>query len=113
MNYEVIQPSAFLSKFVRFFWVLEHDGVNNSPYVYRSMADGCVELLFHYKGNFEELTDGKKLSQYKSILHGQSQKFRRFETTENFGIFGAYLYPFAVPYLFSVPSVHLTNEMPD
>jgi AraC-like DNA-binding protein len=77
------------------------------------LADGCAEIIFHYNGKFAELEGERRVSQSSSMIHAQSQRFRRFETKENFGIFGAYLYPFAIPYIFSVPALHLSNLMPD
>ena len=112
-TYYTIPPPARLAMFVRSFWVFEIENETPQPYVYRSMADGCVEFIFHYKGSFKELTEKDNISQSLSMIHAQSQKVRRFLTTENFGIFGAYLYPYAIPYLCSMPSSELSNEMPD
>src|SRR5687768_16270959 len=103
MNYFTIQPPASLAAYVRFFWVLEGDVAQS--YIHRSMADGCAELLFHYQGIFDELTEsGKTEKSFRSGLSGQSQHFRRFTISENFGIFGVYLYPYAVQDLFSFHS---------
>ncbi|HYG40839.1 MAG TPA: helix-turn-helix transcriptional regulator [Cytophagales bacterium] len=112
MKYQMFDPPAFLKDFVRFFWVLEGDSVNES-YIYRSLADGCSELIFHYKGTFEELTDKENIKQSYSLIHAQSQNFKRFITFENFAIFGVYLYPFAIPQLFSLPSTELSNQLVD
>jgi AraC-like DNA-binding protein len=106
MNYFTIAPSPALSSYVRFFWVLESD----EPYCHRSMADGCAEMVFHYKGTFEEIMlCGRTERSFIAGLHGPSQNYRRYITDNGFGIFGVYFYPFALPYLFSVP----TNELSD
>ncbi|HKO79947.1 MAG TPA: DUF6597 domain-containing transcriptional factor, partial [Chitinophagaceae bacterium] len=110
MNYYTIAPSKALSPYVRFFWVLESD----EPYCHRSMADGCAEMIFHYKGVFDEITaDGRAEQSFTSGLHGPSQNFHRFNTDKGFGIFGVYLYPFAIPCLFSVPTSELSDQAPD
>ncbi len=110
MTYYTIAPPLSLSAYVRFFWVLE----SNEPYCHRSMADGCAEMVFHYKGIFDEITVPAQAERsFASGLHGPSQKFRRFIVNESFGIFGVYLYPFAIPRLFSMPTSELTNYMPD
>ncbi len=110
MNYYTIAPSPALSPYVRFFWVLESD----EPYCHRSMADGCAEMIFHYKGVFDEITtDGQVTQSFMSGLHGPSQNYRRFITDRGFGIFGVYLYPFAIPYLFSLPASELSDQSPD
>jgi AraC-like DNA-binding protein len=109
MKYFTISPPASLRQYVRFFWVLEHDA--GKPYVHRSLADGCVELLFHYKGVFKEPDTDE--AQPLSLIHPQSDSFKRFIINEAFGIFGVYLYPFAVPALFALPSSDVSNELID
>lgn len=110
MNYYTIAPSKTLSAYVRFFWVLESD----EPYCHRSMADGCAEMVFHYKGSFDEITvPGQIERSFDAGLHGPSQNYRRFSTDKSFGIFGVYLYPFAIPQLFSIPANELSDQMPD
>ena len=110
MKYYTIPPPDILKSFVRFFWVLEHELPEDEPqYVYRSVADGCTELVFHYRANFDELTrQGTQVSS-RSGIQFQTNSYRRFITHESFGIFGAYIYPFAVPRFFNIPSSHTSN----
>jgi len=110
MTYYTIAPPSSLSAYVRFFWVLESD----EPYCHRAMADSCAEMVFHYKGLFDEVTvPSRPESSFASGLHGPSQNYRRFTTDNSFGIFGAYLYPFAIPQLFSMPASELSDQVPD
>jgi AraC-like DNA-binding protein len=112
MNYYTIPPPAHLTPYVRCFWVLEHDfGAGEDSYIYRSVADGCVEMVFHYRAIFDELVTDGQPHNWQSGIHFQSSRYRRFETKQSFGIFGAYIYPFAVPYFFKVPSEETSNEM--
>lgn len=114
MKYRTIEPSKSLSKYVRHFWVLEGEATVEKPYIHRAMADGSVELLFHYNGVFNELiTDDKTIKSYTAGLDGQSQKMRRYAINTNFGIFGVYMYPFALPDLFQIPASELTNQSID
>jgi hypothetical protein len=114
MKYFTIQPPQSLAEYVRYFWVLEGEASFDKPYIHRSMADGCAELLFHYNGIFDELvTDNLIESSFKSGLAGQSQIVRRFIVNNNFGIFSVYLYPFAISNLFSIQATELTNQMLD
>ena len=53
MKYITIPPPPHLAKYVRCFWILESD----EPYLHRHYADGSAEVIFHYKGKFEEITD--------------------------------------------------------
>lgn len=114
MIYYTIPPAPEISSYVRFFWVLESNASGEHPYIHRSLADGCCEIIFHYQGKFDEvLTDGSLVSSLYSGVSGPSQKFSRFCIREGFGIFGAYLYPFAVSLLFGIPTSALSNNIPD
>lgn len=113
MNYYTFPPSARLEGLVRFFWVFE-SGEMIEPYIYRSMADPCTELIFHYRGMFEELSEcGQKSVSFLSGVHAQTSRYRRFVTNGSFGIFGAYLYPFAARRLLALSPGELTNHTPD
>ena len=117
LAYRTIAPPPVLAGYVRFFWELEGQLSPGTPYVHRTMADGCAELVFHYQGPFLELQrDGRATPSCRVALHGQSPQFRRFVTWQSFGLFGAYLYPFAVPALFALPANAVTGhevELPD
>jgi len=112
MKYFTIEPSASIKPYVRCFWVLEHEmGPDEQSYIYRSIADGCAEMVFHYQSTFNEIVTSGQAHNWQSGIHFQSDHYRRFETKQSFGIFGAYIYPFAVPYFFKVPSEETSNEM--
>ncbi len=114
MKYLTIPPSIPLKPYVRCFWVLEHEfGTDEQSYIYRSIADGCVEMVFHYHAGFNELITQGQAHNWLSGIHFQTNCYRRFETRQSFGIFGVYIYPFAVPYFFNVPSDKTSNEMLD
>lgn len=114
MPYHTFMPPPSLAPFVRCFWALEGEAAQTAPYVHRTMASGCPELVFHFRGRFDEmLEDGKTEKSFVSGLHAQTKRYNRFVIREDFGIFGAYLYPYAIPQLFAYPAEALTNEMPD
>jgi AraC-like DNA-binding protein len=104
MKHYTMAPTPALQPYVRFFWVLEDGQV---PYTHRSMADGCCELLFHYKGQFSVL-EGKG-SNALATIDGPARTFSRFHTTEAYGMFGAYIYPYATGALFGVPASALAD----
>lgn len=110
MKYYTIAPPPSLSEYVRFFWVLE----GNEAYAHRSMADGCTEMIFHYNGVFDAY-NGTGASSRSALtgLAGPSQQYHQFKTNTGFGIFGVYLYPFAIPYLFSIAAADLSDQLPD
>lgn len=114
MLYQVFDPPPHLAPYVRFFWALEDTVAAGEEFVHRSMADGSVEIVFHYRGTFDEIAaDGSSELTPLSNIQAQSTCYRRFSTRESFGLFGTYLYPFALPKLFRIPAYDLTNLSPD
>ena len=114
MLYQTFAPSQQLAPYVRFFWALEAEVAPGEEFVHRSMADGCVEIVFHYRAKFDEIdVEGLRLDSPVATIQAQSTSFRRFSTSESFGIFGAYLYPYAIPRLFAFPASDFTNISPE
>jgi len=116
MKYYTLPPTEALKPYVRCFWVFEHDlSVDEPEYIYRSVADGCAEIVFHYKGIFDDVSDnnGGNAVNYRSGLHSQTSQYSRFITRDDFGIFGAYIYPYAIPQLFGLPADETTNSQVD
>ncbi len=114
MLYQTFVPSPLLAPYVRFFWALEADVVPGEQFVHRSIADGFVEMVFHYRSAFDEITPDELIeSSPLASIQAQSTRHRRFVTNQSFGIFGAYLYPFAIPRLFGYPASDFTNISPD
>ena len=114
MLYQTFHPSVTLAPYVRFFWALEGEVKQGEEFVHRSMADGCVEIVFHYRTSFDELdAEGNRTYSPISSIQAQSTAFRRFSANESFGIFGAYLFPYAIPRLFAYPASDFTNISPD
>ena len=114
MNYQTFQPSTRLAGYVRSFWVYEGEASNSAPYIYRGFADGCTELVFHYRSPFDLIaTDGKVESSLAAGIHAQSRTFSRWIVKRDWSIFGCYLYPYAIPRLFGFPANDLTNLLTD
>ena len=114
MNFYTIKPTKKLADLVRYFWVFEGNASEAKPYVHRTFANVCPELLFHYEGVFEEIDNGNNLqSSFITGLHAHTAQHRRFVVKQPFGMFGVYLYPHALPVLFDTPAIALTNELPD
>jgi AraC-like DNA-binding protein len=111
MKYYTIQPSPKLAPYVRMFWVYEGEASTEEPYIYRGYADGCVELVFHYRGVYDQLVDGNRLASFSAGIQAQTRNYTRFIVYKDWGIFGCYLYPYALPKLFSLPASDFTDQM--
>ncbi len=110
MHFRTYTPAPKLRNWVRFYWSLESE----KPYTHYGMASVCPELVFHYKGRFDE-EDSKGLvsSSFSAGLQAQSRYTKKFITETDFGIFGAYLYPQTIPVIFGYPAPELCNQMED
>ncbi|WP_336517717.1 helix-turn-helix domain-containing protein [Pollutibacter soli] len=103
-------PAEQLKKWVRFYWSLESD----EPYTHFGMASVCPEMVFHYKGRFNE-TDahGNVFSSFTAGLQAQSRNTKTFITDTAFGIFGVYFFPHTIPMLFGFSASDLSDRMED
>ncbi|HEY9256706.1 helix-turn-helix transcriptional regulator [Chitinophaga sp.] len=107
MRYETIPPPPHLAHIIRFFWVMEGE----VGYTHHNMADACVEMLFHYRGCFDEIDNlGERSRSFTAGLHGATHVLRHYTIDAGFSIFGVYFYPQAIPLLFSLPASELTND---
>jgi AraC-like DNA-binding protein len=113
MKYYTIPPPPCLSRYVRLFWVYEGDASTEKPYIYRGFADGCAELVFHYGSVFYQLIGDKFERSFPAAIYAQSRKHTRFTVDRSWGIFGCYLYPFALPRLFSFPATDFSDKLTD
>jgi AraC-like DNA-binding protein len=114
LTFYTIPPTKKLAEFVRYYWVFEGTASPEQPYVHRTFANVCPELLFHYKGVFYELADDNSVQpSFLTGLHSQTKHHRKFIVRQPFGIFGVYLYPYALSALLDTPAIEVTNELPD
>jgi AraC-like DNA-binding protein len=113
MKYCTIPPPPKLARYVRCFWVYEGEASTDKPYIYRGYADGCTELVFHYRGVFDQLIGHHVEKSFAAGIHAQTERFTRFVVDRDWGIFGCYLFPYAIPKLFSLPASDLTDQLTD
>jgi AraC-like DNA-binding protein len=113
MKYLTIPPPSSLARYVKCFWVYEGVGSDDKPYIYRAFADGAAELVFHYRGLYDQLVDDRSEKSISAGIHAQTSKVTRFIVRRDWGIFGCYLYPFAIPKLFSYSATDLTDQLTD
>lgn len=97
MHYQEIKPPAALQHLVRFFWVLEYNGAPEFPVQYKLLAEGFPGLVFFFRNQY-------------GAINGQTTEHRTFSMVGNFKMMGAYLYPYALPLLFKIPSGEFTHQ---
>ncbi|MGQ0540449.1 MAG: AraC family transcriptional regulator [Blastocatellia bacterium] len=114
MNYYTISPSARLARYVRNFWVYEGEASAENPFIYRGYADGCTELVFHYRSTFDLVRpDETHEASIAAGIHAQTRNVTRWVVKRDWSIFGCYLYPYAIPRLFGFPANDLTDKLTD
>ena len=113
MNYKIIQPPKQLADYVRFFWFLEMNTSFQKPFVHHAFAHHCPEIIFCYRGEFKYKPAIENEKNLISGIYGQTETFSKVTSTSNFGIFGFYLYPYALAQLFGLPANELTNQCTD
>ena len=111
MKYYTIPPSAKLAPYVRMFWVYEGEASAAEPFIYRGFADGCTEMVFHYRGVYDQLVGDDRLGSIAAGIHAQTRHYTRFIVDRDWSIFGCYLYPFALPKLFGFPASDFTDQL--
>lgn len=113
MDYQIIQPPPQLADYIRMFWYLEFNATKAKPFIHNSFAHHCCEVVFCYKGQFRVHTNFNNEKNLCSGIHGQTQTISKVTSNTNFGVFGFYLYPYALPQLFDMPANALTNQSVD
>lgn len=111
MTYEIINPPAVLSNWVRHYFFIEQKGgaLNHVPF--KLMADGFSNLIFQYNSAFQDSNNNNFYPPI--ILTGHTSKNRNLVACNSFGVCGIVFYPFAIPYFFKIKAGDIVNEAID
>jgi len=114
MEFKTFLPAKHLTNIVKYYWTLDCELSPTEMYVHRTLANHCPEIIFHYGSEFRELEmDGKIKQTFRTGIHSQTDKIRKFTASNNCGIFGAVLKPYAPTLLFGISATELKNELID
>ena len=114
MKFETHIPEKHLTSIVKYYWTLDGKLSPTEMYIHRTLANHCPEIIFHYGSEFKEiLGDNKIESTFRTGIHGQTDKIRKFTAKDNCGIFGVVLQPYAPTLLFNISATELKNELVD
>lgn len=106
-------PPPQLADYVRFFWFLEGNATIDKPFVHHAFAYHCPEFVFCYKGQFSHRFACEAEGNLISGIYGQTQTFARIASDADFGVFGFYVYPYALAQLFRLPANEFTGQSVD
>ncbi len=110
MNYKIIQPSALLKPYVRYYWILDISK-DDLPYTQHLMPHGRMELFFYLNEPQIGISDlAKGLNKVEGIFTGF---FKHYSVLHHFATFravGISFYPWAGNMLFQTPVNHFSNR---
>lgn len=104
-------PPECLRNYVKYFWYIDANTLNNSRKCFHVFPDGLPGLLFHHHNGQQvlELPDGQKLP--SSFIYGLSTHAFTNYTSTAFSAIGVSLYPWEFHRIFKVDSVECSNKM--
>lgn len=91
-------PDLGLQSYIYCYWQLRTIEPLSSPFVYRVVSDGCIDILWE---------TSKTVDIY---INGFSKKYIEFPLSKSFNYCGIRFLPTAFPALFNVPANLLTDE---
>ncbi len=111
MECRQIQAPGYLKNYIRYYWTLESDGIDELPKTFRTIADGCPGLIFQQpeKGTFYQ--NDKQLPGI--FLFGQATTHAEVRLTGKFSTIGIYFYPNALKSVFGLNAEELTDSCLD
>ena len=97
--YREVKPIPSLEGTVHCYWQLKTNNPLSESFVYRVVADGCIDLFFDVSDTNE------------SFVMGFSKKFTEFPLHDTFHYIGIRFYPTMFPQLFRINAKELSNQV--
>lgn len=112
MKYEQLPPPAHLKNFIRYFWILEHNGDTQTSNTMAPLADGCPGIVFQHssEGSFYDLGN-KQVPEI--FLYGQTITPTDLKINGKFKTVGICFYPYALKSIFGFHASELTDNCMD
>lgn len=111
MYFRTFQPTANLSTYIRFYWILEHGQVPSQPEVI--LPDGCMELIIHYGDRYISDFGNKEETQPENIIVGQITQAIKLQPTGKTGIIAVRFHPWGLHGLTGIPMNELKHRFLD
>ena len=112
MYFQLFKPSAFLSQFVSFYWVMETCSslFDNSP-ANRVVPNGSVNLFFHYGDvlKYRNQSTAESLH-YQSMISGQVTEYFEVYHTGQSNFISVVFRPSGAAMFFDIPLNDLLNQ---
>jgi AraC-like DNA-binding protein len=98
VTYMEFLPEPMLQKYIYCYWQLKTVKPLAEPFVYRVVADGCIDIFFELNQSHE------------NFVMGFCKKFTEFSLNNSFHYIGVRFMPTMFPQLFGVNATELSNR---
>jgi AraC-like DNA-binding protein len=98
VSYNEIMPAEPLQTYIYCYWLLQTNEVLSAPFVYRVVADGCIDIYFELSNPAD------------SWVMGFCKKYTEFPLAQSFKYAGVRFLPAMFPQLFGVNASELSNK---
>lgn len=98
VTYSEFLPDIQLQPFIYCYWQLKTTQQLSKQFIYRVVADGCIDIFF-------ELTNAKE-----NYIMGFCKKFTEFPLEDTFNYVGVRFLPTIFPQLFRINAMELSNR---
>lgn len=109
MHFQFVKPSAFLSQYIRHYWILEAED-SDGEVCERILPTGNIELMFHYKKTFVVKSLERVTKQPRSFVSGISSNFSDVTTCGESGVIAVTFYPHGASHFLSFPLSEIENS---
>lgn len=110
MKYEKVYPKESIKQLVCFFWNFEADFGATSSYLHSAVASIYPKLAFQYVPGMKISNNHEISNLFNSGFQSQTDTFCQLSAEQKVGIFGIYFQPYAIPFLFGLPTSEMTNQ---
>lgn len=103
-----VKPSGILSRYIKYYWVLEIDA-SEGEVCERVVPIGTVELMFHYRQPFFVSRQDAGFEQPRSLITGVSGSFCDVVARGGSGVIAVTFHPFGACNFFDFPLAQIEN----
>ncbi|SEJ53651.1 Helix-turn-helix domain-containing protein [Dyadobacter sp. SG02] len=98
VTYQEFLPDMALQRFIYCYWQLRTTEPLDEPFIYRVVADGCIDIFFELNNPVE------------NFVMGFCKKYTEFPLENNFDYVGVRFLPTMFPQIFKINAAELSNR---
>ena len=111
MNIKIVKPIKLLSKYIKYFWIIEGNHQTRPELVYPT---GEIQIILHFRNPFiDQDSSGKIYKQPQFAVYGQKTSYSNVFTNKETGTIGILFFPHAASAFFPFPIHEITDTMLD